>query len=399
MRTTTFFRSCLALAVALLAACSASSSSFLSGPPRIELNSTLNTVDVAGLPPAVLSSLASRDASSDTWQALLRVSVKPAPGAAASAAGPPAIVGRYAVADARLRFTPLFPFDEGRQYDVLFDPSQLPDRGNDAWRGQPITAVVGRAAVARVPSTVVSTIYPSAASVPANQLRLYLHFSAPMDWRSGHEHVLLLDDAGQEVPDAFLPLDADFWNDDRTRYTVFFDPGRVKRGILPNKQMGRALEAGRRYTLLVRREWRDGHGLPLKEEFRHQFTAVPAIERALSMQEWSVTAPAAGTTQPLVVTFKAPLDRGLLMRALGVERAGVGVPGSIVIDRQETRWALTPQQPWTAGDYQLVSLEFLEDLAGNRIGRPFEVDNFERTDITSEPARSSLPFRVAAQGQ
>ena len=72
--------------------------------------------------------------------------------------------------------------------------------------------------------------------MPANQLRLYLHFSAPMDWRSGHEHVPLLDDAGQEVPDAFLPLDADFWNDDRTRYTVFFDPGRVKRGILPTSR-------------------------------------------------------------------------------------------------------------------------------------------------------------------
>ena len=396
MRTTTIFRSCLVLAGALLAACSASSSS---APPRIELNSTLNTVDVADLPPAALSSLASRDASSDAWPALLRVSVKPAADAAASAARPPAVVGRYTVADGRLRFTPLFPFDEGRQYDVVFDPSQLPGGGQEPWRGRPMTAVVGRAAVARVPSTVVAAIYPSAASVPANQLRLYLHFSAPMDWRSGYEHVALLDDAGQEVPDAFLPLDADFWNDDRTRYTVFLDPGRVKRGILPNKQMGRALEAGRRYTLLVRREWRDGQGLPLKEEFRHQFTAAPAIERALSMKEWSVTAPAAGTTEPLVVMFKAPLDRGLLMRALGVERAGAGVPGSIAIDRHETRWALTPQQPWTAGDYQLVALEFLEDLAGNRVGRPFEVDNFERTDITSEPARSSLPFRITGQGQ
>jgi hypothetical protein len=120
---------------------------------------------------------------------------------------------------------------------------------------------------------------------------MYLHFSAPMDWRSGYDYVTLLDDRGQEVVDAFLPLDADFWNDDRTRYTVFFDPGRVKRGILPNKQMGRALVAGKRYTLLVKREWRDGHGLPLKEEFRHVFRASPAIERPLTMKEWKVEAP------------------------------------------------------------------------------------------------------------
>ncbi len=31
----------------------------------------------------------------------------------------------------------------------------------------------------------------------------------------------------------------DLWNEDRTRFTVLYDPGRVKRGILPNEEMGR----------------------------------------------------------------------------------------------------------------------------------------------------------------
>ena len=56
--------------------------------------------------------------------------------------------------------------------------------------------------------------------------------------------VRLVDDAGQEVPDALLELDVDLWNDDHTRYTVFFDPGRVKRGVRPNVELGRALRAG-----------------------------------------------------------------------------------------------------------------------------------------------------------
>ena len=198
----------------------------------------------------------------------------------------------------------MFPFDEGRQYDVVLDAGRLPAVADTVpWRTQKLTAVVGRPAVARDPTTVVTRLYPSGATVPANQLRMYLHFSAPMDWRSGYDHVTLLDDRGQEVSDAFLPLDADFWNDDRTRYTVFFDPGRVKRGILPNRQMGRALEAGKRYTLVVKRDWRDGHGLPLKEEFRHEFQATPAIERPLDMAAWKVTRPAAGTREPVVVTF------------------------------------------------------------------------------------------------
>ena len=60
--------------------------------------------------------------------------------------------------------------------------------------------------------------------------------------------------------DAFLPLESDFWNADHTRYTVFFDPGRVKRGILPNRDMGRALVAGRQYTLEVNADWPDAQG-------------------------------------------------------------------------------------------------------------------------------------------
>jgi hypothetical protein len=376
-------------AVVGTSACDRSSASDASSVlPRIQLNTQLNTVDVSGLPRASLDALSRASLTSDDWQALLRVSV----------AGPngggdrrPAVVGTYKVVDGILRFTPTFPFDEGRQYDVVLDPARFPGA---SLRTGTIAAVVGRPAVDRSPSTVVSRVYPSGDVVPANQLRLYIHFSAPMDWRSGYDFVHLLDDRGQEVVDAFLPLDADFWNDDRTRYTVFFDPGRVKRGILPNRQMGRALEAGRRYTLVVKREWRDSHGLPLKEEFRREFSVAPAIERPLAMDEWNVEAPRAGTRAPVSVTFPSPLDHGLLRRALGVARAGTAVAGEATVDAGESRWQFTPRDPWSAGEHQLVALGFLEDLAGNRIGRAFEVDDFERTDRTPEPERHTRAFRV-----
>ena len=392
MNFVSLFRSCCLVVIPLLTlACERSASS--SSSPQIHLNSRLNTVDVTGLPAASVKMLEAGVVSSEDWQALLRVSVRAPGGGESPKHGPPAVAGKYSVADGVLRFTPLFPFDEGREYDVRFDPSTLLGKGDEPWRQQTLTAVVGRPAVGRSPSTVVSHVYPSADAVPANQLRMYLHFSAPMDWRSGKDHLVLLDERGEEVADAFLPLDVDFWNEDRTRYTVFFDPGRVKRGILPNKQMGRALEAGKRYTLVVRREWRDGHGLPLKEDFRREFRASPAIERALTMTAWKLERPAAGTREPLVVSFPDPLDHGLLRRALGVALAGKPLEGAVSIEAAETRWSFTPRDPWTAGEYQLVALEFLEDLAGNRIGRAFEVDNFERSDITSEPQRSTLAFR------
>jgi hypothetical protein len=195
-----------------------------------------------------------------------------------------------------------------------------------------------------------------------------------MDRRSGAGLVTLLDERGDEVADAFLPLDADLWNAEQTRYTVFFDPGRVKRGILPNREMGRALVPGRRYTLVVRRGWRDGHGEPLTAEFRRTFTAGPAVEAPLSMSDWSIAAPAAGTREPVTVRFPAPLDHGLLQRSLAVRRAGVDVAGQAATGPEETTWQFTPDAAWAADGYELVARDVLEDLAGNRIGRAFEAE-------------------------
>jgi hypothetical protein len=217
-----------------------------------------------------------------------------------------------------------------------------------------------------------------------------------MGLRGGFEHVRLLDDRGQEVVETFLPIEADYWNEDRTRYTVFFDPGRVKRGILPNREMGRALEPGRRYTLVVGSAWRDGAGQPLLAEFRREFGVREPDEQPLSTSSWTVVPPVAGTRGPLTVRFPRPLDRGLLQRALGVSRDGTGVTGEARIADGETEWAFVPRDPWEAGDHQLVVLSILEDLAGNRIGRAFEVDEFERMDRRPEPERFTVAFRVRA---
>ncbi len=77
----------------------------------------------------------------------------------------------------------------------------------------------------------------------------------PMSQRDGLPYIKPLDEQGKEVIDPFLPLGNAFWAQDGRRYTVFFDPGRVKTGILPNEQMGRPLREGRRYSLVVSEKW------------------------------------------------------------------------------------------------------------------------------------------------
>ena len=352
--------------VVFLSGCAAESS----GPPTIALE-----------PPAIVVRNISReqlaklraDMTREQWNEVMRVTV---------ADGQPAVLGDYVVDGSTIRFTPMFPLDPGRQYHVTFVPANL-------------KGTVGLPASNVQPSTVVSHVYPTTGVVPENQLRLYIHFSAPMGLRGGLDYVSLLDDRGEKVVDPFLPLDTEFWNSDHTRYTVFFDPGRQKRGIMPNQQMGRSLEPGKRYTLVVDREWRDANGLPLKESFRREFMVGEADERPLDVKAWRFTPPAAGTRDTLVVAFPEALDHGLLLRALGVWKDGRPLEGEIAIEDHETRWRFTPRDAWQAGAYQLMAFGMLEDLAGNRIGRAFEVDQFDRSDRSPEPERTAVSFSIA----
>ena len=350
-----------------------------SASPRIVLNSeaTPATIDVVGLSDDALSRLRNVGAR-EMWNAILAVSVENAP-------DPAPMIGEHVVTDGRLRFTPMFPLDPGRKYAVrLHIPGE-----------SPITETVGLAAIHTTPTTVVAQVYPSGDVIPENQLRLYIHFSAPMGMKGGLEYVHLLDDQGKAVKDPFLPLDAEFWNDDRTRYTVFFDPGRQKRGIPVIEEMGRSLTQGSSYTLVVDAEWRDGNGLPLKESYRRVFRVGPPDERPLDHSAWRIQAPLAGTRDPLTVTFPESLDRGLLLRAMGVQRPGPApVFGEIAIADAERTWSFTPRETWRGGTHHLIALGMLEDLAGNRIGRAFEVDQFDRSDQTSEPEKTLIPFLV-----
>ena len=295
------------------------------------------------------------------------------------------IVGRYTVTDSGVRFRPSFPFDSGRDYQVVVDKTRdsaivhgfrlrAPDRRQE-------TGVIG--------------VFPSAAVLPENQLRLYVVFSAPMSRGGGLPYMRLLDAEGREVRNAFLPIEAEFWNRDHTRYTLFLDPGRVKRGILPNEQLGRALVAGRRYSIVVDSAWRDGNGQPLVSSYVKTFQAGPADYTPIRLDAWGVVAPRTRSIDPLVLRFNEALDFGLLHRAVGVERAnGALVDGDITISGEERELRFVPGRPWDAGGYRVVVLDFLEDLAGNRVNRAFEVDMFTHADSTTKPSRYTIPFQV-----
>ena len=366
------------------------------GEPRIRLSAAPSgrlAVAVEGLPAEDLAHLAQDPPARDVWQALLRVQV--ARRDHTSAALPP-VLGDYAVRDGAARFTPQFPFYPGQRYEVVFDPSSLPSarQRSAPFPLRAVSTTIEIPAPDRAPSTRVVAVYPSALEVPENHLRLYIVFSAPMGLSAGGAYIRLVDEHGSPLADPFLPLDVDLWNEDRTRFTVLYDPGRVKRGILPNEEMGRPLAAGRAYTLEIDPGWRDAEGQPLVAPFRREFRVGPPRERALDPADWRLEVPIQGTRAPLAVVFPAPLDYGLLLRALRVATGG-GQPldGKIRVEREETRWVFTPRTPWRPGQHQLVAAATLEDVAGNRIGRPFEVDG-SAGPSAQRASGARVPFRI-----
>jgi hypothetical protein len=101
----------------------------------------------------------------------------------------------------------------------------------------------------------------------------------------------------------------------------------------------------------------------------------------------------------LVVTFPEPMDWAMLQRTFEVTGPSGPVAGTIAVGNNEAEWRFTPARPWQPGDYQLTVDASLEDLAGNRIGRAFDVDldRFDQVTQRVIPRTQSLPFRVSSQ--
>jgi hypothetical protein len=245
--------------------------------------------------------------------------------------------------------------------------------------------------------TQVTAIYPSAKTLPENQLRFYVHFSAAMSAGEAYEHIRLLTSDGKVVERAFLEIGEELWDGTAQRLTVLVDPGRIKKGLSPREQFGPVLEAGKSYILRIEPAWRDATGRPLVAAYEKRFTAGPAVESAVKTADWRLMRPMADSREPIVVHFTRPLDHPLLRRMIAVKSAaGEEIDGDISIADDERCWGFRPKKPWAAGTYQLVIDKALEDTAGNNIARPFEVDVFDRVDDSPGPEYTMIPFNVGS---
>ncbi|HEX7859271.1 MAG TPA: hypothetical protein VF773_03015 [Verrucomicrobiae bacterium] len=297
-----------------------------------------------------------------------------------SAIGLPQISGDLHVSNNCVTFKPQFPFQPGVKYRATF--RHPTGRLYSAWLEIP--------ALSPEPTTVVTQIYPTAEVLPENLLKFYIYFSAPMSGGHIYEHIQLTDELDEPVELPFLEIDEELWNSDMTRLTLFLDPGRIKRGVKPLEEVGPALEENKKYTLTIANTWRDANGTPMKKTFQKKFRVAAADREAPELGKWKIVAPKVGSKEPLKVEFTDPMDHALALRMINVER----VSGEKKLSENEKVWSFAPTDTWQPGSYRLQAQTTIEDLAGNNIGKPFEVDLFEGVQkrITNEVV--SREFRV-----
>jgi hypothetical protein len=354
-----------------------------------ERNTNSAYVEVAGIPAAALRALKSRPPNAPEWSRLLSVYVHD--GGAVIDPLTPGMVGQYTIEGEVLRFHPQFPLAKGVEYRAEFRPGALPGGKRD----RPVIIAHFRPSKpAPTASTIVTTIYPTAEVLPENLLKFYIYFSAPMSRGDIYDHIKLREDSGREIELPFLQIDEELWDAEMKRLTLFIDPGRIKRGVLPLEEVGPALEAGKKYELTIHEAWKDAAGNPLKAKFQKRFAVGEPDRAALDADRWKISAPKATTAEPLTVDFGKSVDHALALRMIQVVREGGAIQGKKTMTQNERVWQLTPNEPWKAGTYHLTVQKTIEDLAGNNIGKPFEVDLFDGVQRRLTNSVVKIPFEI-----
>ena len=272
-----------------------------------------------------------------------------------------AILGNYSIETHNITFTPLIPFTRGLEYEVRLRNARI-----GAFE-------VPLADAADAPKLL--DIFPSQDTLPENLLKIYLHFSQPMREGKSNDYVFLIKNDSDTVRGAFLNLQPELWNEDRTVLTLWLDPGRIKRDLHPNTQLGAPLQKNGRYRIVVSPAWKDQQGTPLPQRYTKSFVTIQRDSLSPVPGDWRLVPPGGGTLQPLKVEFRESLDHSLIAESLIIgDENGKAIRGKWEVGEEEKSVYFTPAENWQAGHYALNARTILEDLAGNNLNRPFDRD-------------------------
>ncbi|MDW3192462.1 MAG: hypothetical protein R8G66_08855 [Cytophagales bacterium] len=310
----------------------------------------------------------------------------------------PSVAGKYEIAGSTMIFNPRFDPPPGVTYTMVFEvseaysliaqsrPNGLPNSVQETFQFPTLQPIYGKA---------IGAIYPLADVLPANLLRMYVYFNQPMGLTNPHDHVWLINEAGERINTPFVEITEGLWNANRTRLTLFFHPGRVKRGVGPNLTMGAVLEPGNSYQLSFDPEWKDALGRAIGETSPKSFRVSEADRNRINPQNWTIQAPMSGSIEPIQINWSKPLDYALAKRMISVIHENQDVPVIAELFDHERQLQLIPSSEWSAGKYFLEIDPRLEDLAGNTAFHLFDTATSSMEDPKGrDVAPMRIPFEI-----
>lgn len=290
-------------------------------------------------------------------------------------------------------FQPAFPFAPGETYHAVFMPKSFSQNAGIKNESLCDKAELSFSIPGDVsPVTTVESIYPESASLPENLLRMYIYFSAPMMPGEAYDHIILRRGDGTTVEKAFLVVDQELWDSERKRLTLLFDPGRIKRDLKSNIDLGTPLREGEKYQLVIDSAWRDVYGKALAKSVTRTFSVTSAERTKVSPRRWKVVTPMTGSLGDLVISFDRPMDHALALKHIAI-RSQSGVVTGDVQTVSDSVWKFAPYHPWVKGAYVIEISPLLEDVAGNNLNNVFDLDLSKERRVNSlEPI--VLPFTI-----
>lgn len=271
------------------------------------------------------------------------------------------ILGDFKQVHSGVKFIPIVPFRRNVSYVVYYNKTTISE-----------FSIPGGS---NIDAPYLINIYPTSDTVPENLLKIHLEFSEPMSELHSSNYIALRDYKGDTLNHIFLKLDPELWNYDHTLLTLWLEPGRIKKSLLPNILDGIPIEEGKHYTLSVSKKWKSAKGVSLQKAVHKQLFVSSRDESMPEAEHWILEIPGPSTKESLRILFPEALDFTSLLSSFKIlnhdEQEIVGLyhilPGEMGIE-------FIPEQAWTAGEYTIQVEGSVEDLAANNLNRVFDRD-------------------------
>lgn len=272
------------------------------------------------------------------------------------------IFGTWLNKDEYIIFKPLIPLVAGKQY-LIYRYNKNTDSFSIEKKRQASPSVLA--------------FYPSADSLPENLLKCYISFTHPMQEYNIYDFITVKDERGKTLKDIILPLKPALWNNDQTILTLWIDPGRVKRDLIRNKNLGIPFESGGNYSIEISSNWKGINGENLSANFKKQFYIKVRDERIPKTADWKITYPESETKQYLSIQFPESMDYRTTLEGITVFKDDIQITGKPSLKQMEKRWVFIPDSDWQKGQYLIKIDSNIEDNAGNNLIRPFDRDLYK----------------------